>query len=299
PGSPLAGRGGSAGLRGAAAPAGPEPGHRRRGGVRGPGRRGREAAANGGRDGSPDGLGARGLGTGGDRGRGLGDAGHRLRRPGPARRRARRPDRAPHPAGAFGHGDGHDRAGGGRGDASAPGGRRPGLEPDLHLRALGCGAAPGPGAGGGVTPAVSVIVPTRNSAATLEACLRSILAQSLPVELLVVDNFSTDATPAIARRLASSFEQAGPERRRQRNLGPARPAGAYFLFVASHSVLPPPVVAECLEQAAAGVRAVIIPEVSTGRGFWAAAKALERACYLGDDTIEAARFFDRSLFQEL
>src|SRR5207245_8200868 len=49
----------------------------------------------------------------------------------------------------------------------------------------------------------------------------------------------------------------------------------------------------------AGVGAVIMPEVSTGRGFWAAAKALERACYLGDDTIEAARFFDRSLFQEL
>jgi len=147
--------------------------------------------------------------------------------------------------------------------------------------------------------ALSVIVPTRDSAATLEACLRSIREQTVPVELVVVDNFSSDATPDVARRFASIFQQAGPERSRQRNLGAVRAGGAYLLFVDSDMVLPRSAVAECLEQAALGFRAAIIPEVSSGRGFWAAAKALERACYVGDDSIEAARFFERGLFQEL
>ena len=146
---------------------------------------------------------------------------------------------------------------------------------------------------------VSVVVPTRNSASTLKACLDSVLEQSEPVELLVIDNFSTDATPQIASAMAGTFEQAGPERSRQRNLGAARASGSHLLFVDSDMILPPSLVAECLEQAAGGFRAAIIPEVSTGRGFWAAAKALERACYVGDDSIEAARFFERGLFQEL
>lgn len=147
---------------------------------------------------------------------------------------------------------------------------------------------------------VSVIVTTRNSAATLDACLQSIRRQTVgQVELLVVDNFSFDATPGIARRYATAFEQAGPERSRQRNLGAQRATGAWLLFVDSDMVLPPPTVSECLDQARSGKRAVIVPEVSEGRGFWAACKALERACYVGDDTIEAARFIERALFEDL
>ena len=145
----------------------------------------------------------------------------------------------------------------------------------------------------------SVIVTTRNSGLTLEACLRSIQQQTTPVELIVVDNFSTDDTPAIARRYATRFEQAGPERSRQRNLGAGLATGAFLLFIDSDMVLAPNTVAECLEQARAGMRAVIVPEVSEGEGFWAACKALERATYVGDDSIEAARFIEARLFIEL
>jgi glycosyltransferase involved in cell wall biosynthesis len=150
-----------------------------------------------------------------------------------------------------------------------------------------------------VSTQTAVIVTTRNSAATLEACLVSVRAQTVPVTLIVVDNFSTDDTPAIARRYATDFLQAGPERSRQRNLGASMAADTLLLFLDSDMVLSPVTVAECLEQARAGFRAVIVPEVSHGVGFWAACKALERACYVGDDTIEAARFIEKNLFDEL
>jgi hypothetical protein len=46
----------------------------------------------------------------------------------------------------------------------------------------------------------------------------------------------------------------------------------------------------------ATLKGIIIPERSVGEGFWARCKALERSCYVGDDSIEAARFFDRAAF---
>jgi glycosyltransferase involved in cell wall biosynthesis len=51
-----------------------------------------------------------------------------------------------------------------------------------------------------MTPAarISVTVPTKNSARTLERCLQSIQAQDAPAELIIADDCSTDATLAIA-----------------------------------------------------------------------------------------------------
>ncbi|MDX6768733.1 MAG: glycosyltransferase family A protein [Elusimicrobiota bacterium] len=53
-------------------------------------------------------------------------------------------------------------------------------------------------------PAVSVVVTTRDRAVLLERCLRSVRAQTFrDHEVVVVDDASRDATPALARRWAS------------------------------------------------------------------------------------------------
>jgi chlorobactene glucosyltransferase len=52
-------------------------------------------------------------------------------------------------------------------------------------------------------PSLSIVVPARNEERSIEACVRSLLAQRwLDVEVIVVDDRSTDATPAILERLA-------------------------------------------------------------------------------------------------
>lgn len=147
---------------------------------------------------------------------------------------------------------------------------------------------------------VSVIVPTRNSAESLQECLQSIANQSYPsIELLIVDNHSDDATLEIARLFTSSIYTHGPERSAQRNMGARAAHGSYVVFIDSDMVLAPAVVEQCvqtLDDDPAAAKGVYIPERSVGSGFWALCKALERSCYVGDDTIEAARFFDRASF---
>ncbi len=50
-------------------------------------------------------------------------------------------------------------------------------------------------------PLVSVIIPTYNSSRTLEKCLESIKNQTYKnVEIIVVDNNSTDNTKEIAKK---------------------------------------------------------------------------------------------------
>ena len=147
------------------------------------------------------------------------------------------------------------------------------------------------------SPQVCVVVTTRNNERTIEACLKSIREQTYPnFELIVVDNFSWDRTPEIARLFANVFCQAGPERSAQRNLGAMSTNARYVYFVDSDMELSPQVLEECVREALLGRIAVIIPELATGQGFWARCKALEKQCYLGDDDMEAARFVDRERF---
>jgi glycosyltransferase involved in cell wall biosynthesis len=147
---------------------------------------------------------------------------------------------------------------------------------------------------------VSVIVTTRNSARTLESCLTSVRRQDfVDVELVVVDNSSTDLTRAIAEPYCDVFTTKGPERSAQRNYGAELASGAYLVFIDSDMVLEEGVISEGVQALEdPDVRGVVIPEISFGEGFWTRCKALERQCYAGDEDVEAARMFRRVDFVE-
>src|SRR4051794_38465045 len=114
---------------------------------------------------------------------------------------------------------------------------------------------------------ISFVVPTRNSARTLEACLESLRAQTHPdVEVIVIDNRSTDGTVEIARRRADQFATCTNERSAQRNAGTARSTGEVVVFIDSDMVLEPHVATAIQDAflAKADLGALVIPERSFG-----------------------------------
>jgi len=148
---------------------------------------------------------------------------------------------------------------------------------------------------------VSVVVTTRNVERTLAACLRSVRDQTHAAqEVIVVDNFSTDSTAAIARQWADRVVEAGPERSSQRNIGFAQASGDWVMWVDADMVLRPDVLAACLTAANdSGARAVSVPETTVGDGYWTSVRALERSCYADQPALFNPRFLARGLLQEL
>ena len=144
------------------------------------------------------------------------------------------------------------------------------------------------------------MVPTKDSAETIEQCLTSINAQTVPVRTIVVDNYSTDGTAKVARSLGCDVLIAGPERSRQRNVGAAAALTDWVLFIDSDMKLEPGVVESCVRACEEeGAQAAVIPELAVGEGWLARSRALEKECYLGDPLMEAARFYSRDSFMLL
>jgi len=148
-------------------------------------------------------------------------------------------------------------------------------------------------------PLVSFVVPTKDASRTIEACLRSLRAQTHEaVEIVVVDNHSRDRTGEIAAEHADLVATFGPERCAQRNRGASLARGDILVFVDADMVLEPEVAAQCAAAFSHGpaVGALVLPELSFGTGYFARCRALEKQCYLGDDRVEAARAFRREAF---
>ncbi len=151
-------------------------------------------------------------------------------------------------------------------------------------------------------PLVSFVVPTRNSARTLHACLTSLKSQSgVPSEIIVIDNHSDDATPLIGQQLSDQFETRGPERSAQRNAGARLAQGEFVVFIDSDMTLEPTAardIANCF-QSDGKLEGLVIPEYVEGSGLLERARSIEKRAYLNDPTVEAARAFRHSTFVEL
>jgi glycosyltransferase involved in cell wall biosynthesis len=145
-----------------------------------------------------------------------------------------------------------------------------------------------------------VILATRDCELMVGRCLETIRAQTVrEIEVIVVDNYSTDGTRAIAAPLADRVIVAGPERSSQRNVGLAAARGVYVLVLDSDMELQPDVVAACLECVAGSAAIVAIPEISFGEGYWSRCKAFERSFYNADALVAAARFFPTAVLRTI
>ncbi|MCE9642940.1 MAG: glycosyltransferase [Candidatus Andersenbacteria bacterium] len=152
------------------------------------------------------------------------------------------------------------------------------------------------------TPLVSIIIPTKNSAKTLLACITSIKRQTYSnIEYIVVDNYSLDATQDIAKNNKARLMITGNERSAQRNAGANHAHGEFLLFIDSDMELLPEVVDECVNimQEHKNIQAIVIPEDSFGTTLWAACKNFERSTYANSSWLHGARFFRSSAFTSI
>ena len=149
---------------------------------------------------------------------------------------------------------------------------------------------------------VSIIIPTKNSAAVIGAALKSIKSQNYKnTEIIVVDNFSTDNTKQIARKYTKKVFEIGPERSTQRNFGAKKSKGKYLLFIDSDMTIEKNVIEEGVRifEQDIKVGGLIIPEKSIGKSYWAKCKSLEKKFYEGVSWIEAGRFYRKKVFDSV
>lgn len=145
---------------------------------------------------------------------------------------------------------------------------------------------------------VSVVITTKDEEAHLLNCIKSIRLQTYPyIEIIVVDNFSTDNTGKIAKECADLFFLKGPERSAQRNYGlMEKSSGNYLLYLDADMILEKNLVWEAVKQVKAeGVDALYIPEKIMGSRFFSRVRNYERSFYDGT-VIDAARFFIKEAF---
>jgi glycosyltransferase involved in cell wall biosynthesis len=147
-------------------------------------------------------------------------------------------------------------------------------------------------------PSVTVVVPTKNAARTLHACLESVVSQSVRCGLVVVDCGSGDDTKAIAAKFADLVVDSTPNVSLQRNIGARALPADIVGFVDADMIAGAHVVEQAVEQIEAGSGSVVVPERSFGRKYWARVRTFERSMYLGGGgAMEWPRFFTSDLFQ--
>jgi glycosyltransferase involved in cell wall biosynthesis len=91
-------------------------------------------------------------------------------------------------------------------------------------------------------PLVSVVIPCYNAERWIEDCLTSVLEQThAPIEILVVDDGSTDGSAAIAKRFQKDgvrlFQQTNRGAPLARNVGLAHARGAYIQYLDADDLL--------------------------------------------------------------
>lgn len=151
-------------------------------------------------------------------------------------------------------------------------------------------------------PLVSIIVPSYNSAATIQTCLDSVKNQTYPnIEIIVVDKSSTDGTREAAARAGVRLLTAGPERSCQVNAGVKEARGQYVYRVDSDFIVGKDVVAECVESCEKyNLEGVVVHNSSDPTvSFWSKVRKFERDMHKKSSTNVALRFVRTTVWIDL
>jgi glycosyltransferase involved in cell wall biosynthesis len=148
---------------------------------------------------------------------------------------------------------------------------------------------------------VSIIIPAFNEEKNIGRLLESIVNQSYSyIEIIVVDDESSDRTAEISKKLkAKVYTREHMERSAQRNFGAEKSKGKYLVFLDADMELEKNVIKDLVETSIKeNYKLLVIPERTVGNNYLSKIRAFEREMYMGDLSIEVARFFERKIFFE-
>jgi hypothetical protein len=107
---------------------------------------------------------------------------------------------------------------------------------------------------------VSVLLPVRDEAHRIEPCLRALLAQSAPLEVVVLDDGSSDGTADVVRRVAAGDDRVrvvtgtpltpgwlGKPHACAQAAAQADPGSEYLVFLDADVVLAPHAITSCVD----------------------------------------------------
>jgi len=150
-------------------------------------------------------------------------------------------------------------------------------------------------------PLVSIIIPTYNSARTLEQCLISIVAQDYKdIEIIVVDNNSTDTTKEIAQKYTQNVFNKWPERTAQKNYGIELANWEYLLIIDWDMFIDKWLITECVKLIWKDLNNawVCVPVSDVWDSYWVKCIAFERSLYVWTQ-MEAPRFLKKELVKKV
>jgi len=156
---------------------------------------------------------------------------------------------------------------------------------------------------------VSVIIATRNESANIERIIKSLQRQTYPnIEILVVDNGSTDNTQSLARKflpdenvfhLAEYIDLSNVKNFRgaQVNFGVHKSKGNIIFFPDADMTFDNNLIEEAVEKMKL-YDSLYVPEIVVGKGLFGKIRNFERSFY-NSTCIDAVRFVSRHYFTKV
>lgn len=151
-------------------------------------------------------------------------------------------------------------------------------------------------------PLISITITTKNEEKNIDHCLKSIKKQTYPqrkLEIIVIDNNSTDKTKKIAQKYTDKVFNKGPERSVQRNLGMLKKSqGKYLMFLDADMTLSPLLIEKAVNKLEnSSLVALYIREIILGNSFWNKVRCFERSFY-NATVIDCVRIIKKSVFEK-